>query len=211
MTSISFEQIIIKTCQQIFIAALTIGISVVIAVPMGFFLVKHRHISKIVMPIIITLQTVPSLALLALLVPFTGIGVKTAIIALVGYALLPILQNTVAGIENVPDTLRNVAHALGMTEYQWLIRTALPLSIPIMMRGIRLASVYVISWSTLAAYIGAGGLGDFIFAGLNLYEPKLILIGTIPLMILAISLDVGLKKLTNYLTEHFHVSEVLAQ
>lgn len=211
MTSISFEQIIIKTCQQIFIAALTIGISVVIAVPMGFFLVKHRRISKIVMPIIITLQTVPSLALLALLVPFTGIGVKTAIIALVGYALLPILQNTVAGIENVPDTLRNVAHALGMTEYQWLIRTALPLSIPIMMRGIRLASVYVVSWSTLAAYIGAGGLGDFIFAGLNLYEPKLILIGTIPLMILAISLDVGLKKLTNYLTEHFHVSEVLAQ
>lgn len=104
-----------------------------------------------------------------------------------------------------------MAHALGMTEYQWLIRTALPLSIPIMMRGIRLASVYVISWSTLASYIGAGGLGDFIFAGLNLYEPKLILIGTIPLMILAISLDVGLKKLTNYLTEHFHVSEVLAQ
>lgn len=200
-----------KIGQQILMTTITIGISVVVAVPIGFFLVKHRRVNKLVMPIIITLQTIPSLALLALLVPFTGIGVKTAIIALVGYALLPILQNTVAGIKNVPDPLRNVARALGMTEYQWLVKIALPLSIPMLMRGVRLASVYVISWSTLAAYIGAGGLGDYIFAGLNLYEPKLILVGTVPLMILAVGVDAGLKRLTNWLIVSCHVDKVLAQ
>jgi osmoprotectant transport system permease protein len=211
MITLNFEQIMFKIGQQILMTTITIGISVVVAVPIGFFLVKHRRVNKLVMPIIITLQTIPSLALLALLVPFTGIGVKTAIIALVGYALLPILQNTVAGIKNVPDPLRNVARALGMTEYQWLVKIALPLSIPMLMRGVRLASVYVISWSTLAAYIGAGGLGDYIFAGLNLYEPKLILVGTVPLMILAVGVDAGLKRLTNWLIVSCHVDKVLAQ
>ncbi|MDR3241966.1 MAG: ABC transporter permease [Lactobacillaceae bacterium] len=199
-----------KISQQMFLFLTAIFFGVLIAVPVGLYLSRHSKIAKIVMPVVIMLQTIPSLAFLALLVPFMGIGAKTAIFALAIYALLPILQNTVVGIQQVPDALSDVARALGMTQVQRMAQVELPIAMPLIMRGIRMSAVYVISWSTLAAYIGAGGLGDYIFAGLNLYDPKLILLGTIPLMILAILVDTLLNLFTKYLTHRLHVDEVAA-
>ncbi|MCM0583064.1 ABC transporter permease [Weissella diestrammenae] len=205
-----FIPVINKIGQQLWLVIIATCLGILIALPLGILVSRNKRVARIVMPVVITLQTIPSLALLALLVPFMGIGAKTAIFALALYALLPILQNTVVGIQQVPASLNDVALALGLTPLQRLIKVSLPLALPLIMQGIRLSTVYVISWSTLAAYIGAGGLGDYIFAGLNLYDPKLILLGTLPLMLLAIFADSLLKLATRILVKRFHVDEVIA-
>lgn len=146
------------------------------------------------------LQTVPSLALLALMIPVLGLGVSSAITALFLYAILPVLRNTVTGIEEVDPDLVEAAVAMGLTDRQLLTRVQLPLASPTIMAGIRTATVISVGVATLAAFIGAGGLGEPIVTGLQLNDTRLILSGAIPAAALAVLVDFGLGRLERAIT-----------
>ncbi|MDQ7176654.1 ABC transporter permease, partial [Staphylococcus chromogenes] len=154
-------------------------------------------LSEIVINIAAVLQTIPSLALLGLMIPLFGIGTVPAVIALVVYALLPILRNTYTGITGVDDSLVEAAKGIGMKPMRRLTKVELPLAMPVIMAGIRTAMVLIIGTATLAALIGAGGLGDLILLGIDRNNTSLILIGAIPAAILAILFDVGLRILSH--------------
>ena len=139
------------------------------------------------------LQTIPSLALLGLMIPIFGIGRVPAIIALVVYALLPILRNTYTGIKEVDPSLIEAAKGIGMKPMRRLTKVELPIAMPVMMAGIRTAMVLIIGTATLAALIGAGGLGDLILLGIDRNNTSLILIGAIPAALLAIMFDLILR------------------
>lgn len=182
-------ELLIKTWEQIYISAIALALGIIVAVPLGIVLTRFKKVAKLVIGLASMLQTIPSLALLALMIPILGIGKVPAIVALFIYSLLPILRNTYAGMEDVNPTLIDSAKGMGMTNWESIRMVELPLALPVIMAGIRLSAVYVIAWSTLASYIGAGGLGDFIFNGLALYDPSLIIGGTIPVTILALVAD----------------------
>ncbi|WP_125708824.1 ABC transporter permease [Companilactobacillus zhongbaensis] len=194
------SELIIKTWEQIYIAGFSILLGVIVAVPLGVLLTRFPKTAKYVMSITSMLQTIPSLALLALMIPIFGIGKLPSIVALFIYSLLPILRNTYIGMAKVNRNLVDAAKGMGMTTMQSILKVEIPMAMPIIMSGVRLSTIYVISWSTLASYIGAGGLGDFIFNGLNLYNPSLIIGGTIPVTILAILADYLLGKLEKRIT-----------
>ena len=193
-------EILNKSIEHIYISVVALILGVAVAVPLGVALTRLPKIANIVIGITSALQTVPSLALLALMIPLFGVGKTPAIIALFIYSLLPILRNTFIGMKNVDWNYRDVAKVMGMTNIQSIISVELPIAMPTIMAGIRLAAVYVIAWATLASYIGAGGLGDLIFSGLNNYQPDLIFAGTIPVTILALLADFLLGLLENHLT-----------
>lgn len=193
-------QLLQKTWEQLYISFIALALGIIVAVPLGIFITKYHKTARVVIGIASMLQTVPSLALLALMIPFFGVGKIPAIIALFIYSLLPILRNTYIGMTRVNPDIIDAAKGLGMTRWQIIRSVSLPQALPVIMAGIRLSAVYLIAWATLAAYIGAGGLGDFIINGLYLYEPNLIIGGTIPVSILALLTDYLLGKLTQKLT-----------
>lgn len=194
-------ELMIKTVEQLEVSAIALLLGIVVAVPLGIALTRTKRLAQVVIAIASLLQTVPSLALFALMIPLFGIGKFPAIIALFIYSLLPILRNTYLGMENVSPDLRDVAKGMGMTNLQSILQVEIPTALPTIMAGIRLSAVYVIAWATLASYIGAGGLGDFIFSGLNLYDPKMIIAGTIPITIMALLADYLLGKLEDYIAK----------
>lgn len=194
------SDLLLKTWEQLYISLISLGAGIVVAVPLGILLTRFPKTAKVVIAIASMLQTVPSLALLALMIPIFGIGKFPAIVALFIYSLLPILRNTYIGMEGVDPVLLDSAKGMGMTGWQRVWQISLPQALPVIMAGIRLSAVYLIAWATLASYIGAGGLGDFIFNGLNLYQPDLIIGGTIPVSILALLTDFLLSKLERRLT-----------
>lgn len=193
-------QLLQKTWEQLYISFIALALGIIVAVPLGIFITRYHKTARVVIAIASMLQTVPSLALLALMIPFFGVGKIPAIIALFIYSLLPILRNTYIGMTRVNPDIIDAAKGLGMTRWQIIRSVSLPQALPVIMAGIRLSAVYLIAWATLAAYIGAGGLGDFIINGLYLYEPNLIIGGTIPVSILALLTDYLLGKLTQKLT-----------
>lgn len=193
-------EILSKSLEHLYISAIALVIGIAVAVPLGVLLTRFPKVATIVIGLSSALQTVPSLALLALMIPLFGVGKLPAIIALFIYSLLPILRNTYIGMKNVDWNYRDVAKGMGMTNIQSIFSVELPIAMPTIMAGIRLAAVYVIAWATLASYIGAGGLGDLIFSGLNNYQPDLIFAGTIPVTILALLADFLLGLLENRLT-----------
>lgn len=194
------SQILTKSAEHIYISALALGLGILVAVPLGILLTRLPKIANFVIGLASLLQTVPSLALLALMIPFLGVGKFPAIIALFIYSLLPILRNTYIGLKNVDSNYRDVAKGMGMTNIQSITTVELPIAMPTIMAGIRLAAVYVIAWATLASYIGAGGLGDLIFSGLNNFQPPLIFAGTIPVTLIALLADLLLGGLETRLT-----------
>lgn len=194
------SELLTKSGEHIYISLIALLLGIVIAVPLGILLTRLPKAANIVIAVTSALQTVPSLALLALMIPFFGVGKLPAIIALFIYSLLPILRNTFIGMKNVDPNFRDVAKGMGMTNLESIFMVELPIAMPTIMAGIRLASVYVIAWATLASYIGAGGLGDLIFSGLNNYQPELIFGGTIPVTILALLSDYLLGILEKRLT-----------
>lgn len=192
--------IVSKSLEHLEISFFALCIGVIIAVPLGIVLTRLPKIANIVIGLASALQTVPSLALLALMIPIFGVGKVPAIIALFVYSLLPILRNTYIGMKGIDLNYKDVAKGMGMTNAQSIFQVELPLAMPTIMAGIRLAAVYVIAWATLASYIGAGGLGDLIFSGLNNYQPELIFAGTIPVTVLALIADILLGILERRLT-----------
>ena len=187
-------QLLSKTGQHLLISAAALGLGVIVAVPLGILLTRMKHGANLVMSLAGVLQTIPAMALLAMMIPIFGIGSTPAIVALFIYSLLPILRNTYLGMQGVSPTVRDAAKGMGMTWWQMMTRAEIPLAAPVIMSGIRLSATYVIAWATLASYIGAGGLGDVIFNGLNLYRSDLILGGSIPVILLALLVDYLLGK-----------------
>lgn len=197
---INYSRITNRSMEHIFIATTSLFIAMFIAIPLGIILTRHERFAKLVLGIGNIIMTIPSLALLAFMLPILGIGNKPAIAALVLYALMPILRNTYTGINKVQPALIESAKGMGMTDFQVLFNIELPLAMSIILAGIRTTYVILIGWATLAAFIGGGGLGQLIWAGLNNINYNLILSGAIPAALLALGADLILGKLEIYLT-----------
>ncbi|SHJ17938.1 osmoprotectant transport system permease protein [Clostridium amylolyticum] len=189
------EQLWSALLQHMQISFISIFIAIIIAVPLGIYITRHKRLAEPIIQISAIFQTIPSLALLGILIPFVGIGQVPAIIALVIYALLPIVRNTYTGIKEIDPVLIEAAEAMGMNKAQQLYKVELPLAMPVIMAGIRTAMVLIIGTATLAALIGAGGLGDLILLGIDRNNNSLILLGAIPAALLSIIFDVLLRYL----------------
>ncbi|MBS4210432.1 ABC transporter permease [Bacillus sp. FJAT-50079] len=194
------SELLFKTWEHIWISLIAALLGIIVAVPLGVALTRVPKLAGIVMGILSVVQTFPSFAILAFFIPIFGVGKIPAIIALFFYSVLPILRNTYIGVNGVNRDLLEAGRGMGMTGWERIINIELPLSIPVIMAGVRLSTVYLIGWATLAAYIGAGGLGDYIFSGLNLYQPEYIIAGAIPVTMLALFTDLLLGKIEGWAT-----------
>ncbi|NLY49709.1 MAG: ABC transporter permease [Firmicutes bacterium] len=175
--------------------------AVVVAVPLGIAATRWAWLERIVISVVNVIQTIPSLAMMALFIPLgLGIGNKPAIVALFLYSLLPILRNTYTGIKGVDPDLKEAAAGMGMTELQRLLRVELPLAVPVIMAGVRTATVIAIGTATLAAMVGGGGLGRYIYRGLQLMRDYLILVGAVPAAFLALLADFVLGRVERWVT-----------
>ncbi|SIS37331.1 ABC transporter permease/substrate-binding protein [Salimicrobium flavidum] len=184
----------VKIWEHLQISLISLVIAVIIAVPLGLILTRYKRTAEPIIQMTAVLQTIPSLAVLAFLIPFFGIGQTPAIIALIAYGLLPILRNTYTGISEVDNSLIEAATGMGMNSIKRLSKVELPLAMPVIMAGIRTSMVLIVGTTTIAALIGAGGLGDLILLGLDRGgDINLILLGAIPAALLAIILDIVLR------------------
>jgi osmoprotectant transport system permease protein len=179
------------TLEHLYLVALSIVIAAAIAIPCGILLTRRDAWRRFALGMANVFQTIPSLALFGILIPVSGIGKITATVALVVYAILPILRNTLLGITGIDPAVRESAVAMGMTPRQVLFEVELPLSARSIIAGLRLATVATIGTATIAAAIGAGGLGVFIFRGIASVDHEQILAGAIPAAIMAILADEG--------------------
>jgi osmoprotectant transport system permease protein len=180
-----------KTGTHLLLTFSALLLAIFFAIPLGIWLYWHPHFSKSILYITGLLQTIPSIALLAILIPLFGIGTLPAIVALFLYAVLPILRNTLTGLQSIDPLLKKVADGIGMSRYQKLTLVEFPLALPVVMAGIRTAAVINVGTATLAAFIGAGGLGEFIVTGLALNNTELILRGAIPAALLALLVEIA--------------------
>ena len=190
-------EVLLKFWEHLYISFSAIMLGILVAVPLGILLTRVKRGADTIIQVVGFFQTIPSLALLSIMIPIFGIGKTPAIVALFLYSLLPILRNTYVGIQSVNSTYLDAAKGMGMSNWQRLMFIELPMASSVIISGIKISAVYVISWTTLAAYIGAGGLGEFIFNGLTLYRLDLILMGTIPITLLALATDVVLRHIEN--------------
>ena len=175
--------------QHMQITGMAVLFAIIIGVPTGIAISRNAKTANIVIGIANVFQTLPSLALFGLIIPILGIGIVPSIFVLFLYALLPIIKNTHIGISNVDASVIEAGKGMGMKVSQILRIVELPLALPVIMGGIRISTVINIGTATIAALIGAGGLGDFIFRGISMADNNLILAGAIPTAILALSVD----------------------
>jgi osmoprotectant transport system permease protein len=201
-------EILVRTYEHIYLVFIAMVIAIIIALPLGIYLARSRlaKLNSAIMGGAAVIQTIPSLALIAFivvifaLVALPTIGTIPALVALVMYALLPILRNTYTSIRQVDPAIIEVATGMGMKPHQILLMVELPLSLPVIMAGIRIATVWTIGIATLCGLIGAGGLGDLILKGLRSIRADYLLAGTIPAAILALVFDWILARLEKWLT-----------
>jgi len=185
-------EILGATANHLTLVLIAMAFAIAIAVPLGMFIVHRPTLRNFALAMASIFQTIPSLALFGFLIPIPfigGIGRRTAIVALVLYALLPILRNTYVGLTGIDPAILEAAEAMGMTESQILWRVRLPLARAVILAGIRTATIITIGVATIAAAIGAGGLGTFIFRGVAMVSDAVILAGAIPAALLAIVAD----------------------
>lgn len=195
-----YAELGMATLQHIKLVAISMGIAIVVGVTLGIAVSRIRTLEGPVLGTASTLQTIPSLALLGFMIPLFGIGVTPAVVALFLYSLLPIIRNTYTGITSVDKSVIEAASGMGMTDAQILFRIQLPLAFSVIMAGIRTSAVINVGTATLAAFIGAGGLGDFIFLGISRSMDALVLIGAFPAALLALLLDFLLGRLERAVT-----------
>lgn len=179
---------------------LSVAIAVCIGVPLGIYISERERLLRPVMGFANLAQAIPSLALLGFLVPYMGIGAVTAVAMVVLYSLLPILKNTCTGLRNISADTLEAAKGIGMTDMQVLFKVRLPLALPVIMAGIRISSVTAVGLMTIAAYIGAGGLGTLVISGIQTDNPNMILAGAIPACCLALLMDFLMSKVETAVT-----------
>ncbi|WP_016937897.1 ABC transporter permease [Bacillus siamensis] len=182
-------ELLYKTWEHLYISIIAVILGILVAVPLGVGLTRMKKGAGAVIGAVNIVQTLPSLAILAFFIPLLGVGKVPAIVALFFYSVLPILRNTYTGIQGVNKNLLESGKGIGMTVWEQIRLVELPLAVPVIMAGIRTSTIYLIGWATLASFIGGGGLGDYIFIGLNLYQPEYIIGGAVPVTILAIIID----------------------
>ncbi|MCR8643309.1 ABC transporter permease [Paenibacillus sp. N1-5-1-14] len=184
-----WEELLQATGMHIELVVLSMLLAIVVGVPLGIWVSRAPKLQPWIIGGAGILQTIPSLALLGFMIPIFGIGMNTAIAALFLYSILPIVRNTYTGIRDVDAATIEAARGMGLTSLQILFKVQLPLALSVIMAGIRTSTVINVGTATLAAFIGAGGLGDFIFLGLSRNLDALILMGAVPAAMLALILD----------------------
>ncbi|MCC5912077.1 MAG: ABC transporter permease [Clostridiaceae bacterium] len=194
------DQVIRLTGQHLQITGTAVLLAIVIGVPIGILISKHRKLANPVLGIANVFQTLPSLALFGLIIPILGIGLVPSIFVLFLYALLPIIKNTYTGINNVDPAVIEAGVGMGMTYSQILRMVQIPLALSVIMAGIRIATVINIGTATIAALIGAGGLGELIFRGISMDNAHMILSGAIPAALLALLVDWLLGMVEHFIT-----------
>jgi osmoprotectant transport system permease protein len=189
-----------RLVEHVWLALLAVAIGFAISFVLGIWSSRNGRVYAAVTAVAGIIYTIPSLALFAALIPFTGLSPLTAEIALVGYTLLILVRNIVAGLDGVPREIREAAEGMGFTAWQRLWRVELPLAIPVIVAGLRIATVSTIGLMTVAAIIGQGGLGVFILEGLNSFFPTKVYLGAVLSVALAIAADVAFLQLQRRLT-----------
>lgn len=175
--------------EHLALVLISVVLAIIVAVPMGIIATRNERLKRFIMGTGNVAQTVPTLAIIALVFPLLGLGFRPALVGLFTYALLPILTNTVAGLENVNESTVEAARGMGMTENQILRRIKLPLAVPVIFAGIRTSAVLNVGTAYLAFFIGGGGLGVWVITGISLFDTPQLLAGAIPGALLAIGLD----------------------
>ncbi len=193
------DRVIELTKQHIELVAISVAFAMLIGIPVGVLITRLRWLEGPIIGTAGILYTVPSLALFAIMIPYTGLGRTTVIVALALYSLLAIVRNTVAGIDGVPPAALDAARGMGMTGRQRLFIIELPLALPVILAGVRIATVAAIGIATVAAVVGVGGLGRLIFDGMRTLNTDRILAGAIVSSLLALLADWGLAWLGSYL------------
>ena len=196
----NWMKILRLTWEHVFISAIALGITLAVCIPVGIYLTRNEKIAPYVIGLANIFQTIPSLALLGFLILIFGIGNDNAVAALFLYAMLPVLQNTYTGIKSVPPRLITASRGMGMSEFQIMWKVQIPLALPVIISGIRVASVWIIGTAALAAAIGGGGLGRLIFSGLSAIRNEVIVAGALPATLLALVADYGLRWFQLYLS-----------
>jgi osmoprotectant transport system permease protein len=197
----NWQEIVRLIGEHLTLVLISTSIAVAIGIPLGILLTRHRTLRAPVLGLANVMQTVPSLALFGFLIPLPfigGIGARTAIVALVLYALLPVIRNTVTGILGVDKNVREAAVAMGMTDWQILWQVELPLAMSVILTGVRVAVVISVGVAIIASEVGAGGLGAYIFRGLRQYDNRLLIAGAVPAALMALTADYGLGLLEKY-------------
>lgn len=190
--SMHLHELLQLTFEHLWLTVSAMLFASLIAIPAGIWLTRHERWAKPIIGFANVVQTVPSLALFGLLLPVPWLGdnaARLAILALTGYALLPIVRNTYVGIQGIDPALIDVSRALGMTDWQRLTKVELPLSASVLLAGLRTATVTCVGVATIAAAIGAGGLGEFIFRGVASVDNRFVLLGAVPAALLALFAD----------------------
>lgn len=188
-------EIIQRSIEHLYLVTIAIFIAIIVGIPLGILVTRKPKLRKPVLGFANIMQTIPSLALFGLLIPVPvlgGIGSRTAIIALTLYSLLPIIRNTYTGIIGVDPAIREAGKGMGMTDMQLLLQVEIPLALGVIIAGVRVAAVIAIGLATIAAAIGAGGLGVFIFRGVATVNNQLLFAGAIPAALMALIADFGL-------------------
>lgn len=201
----NMDTYLVSVKEHIWISILALVVAIVIGVPCGYACVKHKKYKRWIVSVFQILRIVPSLAILILLIPIMGTGIKPALAALVLLAVPPILMNTVSGLEEVPKFMLETANAIGMTENQVLLKVKFPLAMSMILTGIKTAMIEIIASATLAAKIGAGGLGGIIFTGLGLNRMDLLLVGGISVAVLSIAVGLLLDLIDRLLLKYKYI------
>lgn len=192
-----------RSLEHLMLVGIAIAIAILISIPLGIFITRSPKLRQPILGLANVLQTIPSLALLGFLISVPllgGIGNTPAIIALTLYSLLPIIRNTYTGITAVDPAIREAGKGMGMTDKQLLFQVEIPLAMSVILAGVRVATVIAIGVATIAAEIGAGGLGVLIFRGIETVNNQLILAGAIPAAVMALLADLGIGWIENKLT-----------
>jgi len=191
----NIDVILLALLEHVTMVAIALSISFAIAMALGVWTARRPAIHGVVMSVAAVLYTIPSLALFAILIPLVGLGAVPAVIGLVAYSILILTQNIATGLREVPADVLEAATGMGYSPAQRLLRIELPLALPVIVAGVRIAAVTQIGVATVAAYINAGGLGTIIFAGINQRFPEKIMVGALLASALAITCDLTLARI----------------
>lgn len=196
-------EILQHTGEHLLLVGIAIAVATLVGIPLGILITRNTKLRQPILGIANILQTIPSLALFGLLIPVPvigGIGITPAIVALTLYSLLPIIRNTYTGITGVDPAIREAGRGMGMTDQQLLFQVEMPLALGVILAGVRVATVIAIGIATIAAAIGAGGLGVFIFQGISNVNDQLLLAGAVPAAVIAVLADFAIGWIERRLT-----------
>jgi osmoprotectant transport system permease protein len=197
-----WQEILGSATEHLILVSMSMSLAIAIGFPLGVLMTRYAALSRPILGFANIMQTMPSIALFGFLIGVIGIGRPNAIVALLLYSLLPIVRNTYTGITHVDPAIREAAVGMGMTDWQLLRQVEIPLSLGVIFAGIRVATVIAVGLATIAAVIGAGGLGTYIFRGISMVDSGQILAGAIPAAVMALIADFGLGRIERRYSGH---------